>query len=126
MSLSTVSHIGPEAAQLRQQIAADDDETELEDLQPTDDFITDELADVLRKSEALLDEFESTLASLSVEDEFDTAMIVDSPEDLLRHLQSNSDLQRDFPWQRLLLSSIEHGKAPRVTRLCIGKNVKRH
>ncbi len=49
-----------------------------------------------------------------------SAVIVDSPEDVIRHLQSNVELQKAYPWQRLLTTAVEHGKSPRVTRLCLG------
>ncbi len=53
-------------------------------------------------------------------DEFDTAMITDAADDVERLFRNNHELARTFTWQRLLNISIEHGKSPKVLKMCLG------
>jgi hypothetical protein len=104
-----------------EQIVDEDDDVDLEDdLEPTGEFLDPRTQRILDEADKLLAEFEQSLSSLSAEDEFDTALIVDNADEVERLLKSNQDLQRIFPWQRLMSIAIEHGKCPRVLKLCIG------
>jgi hypothetical protein len=60
------------------------------------------------------------LCDVCLVDEFDTAMITDAADDVERLFRNNHELARTFTWQRLLNISIEHGKSPKVLKMCLG------
>ena len=103
----------------------EDDRINADDLDPTDDFLDPVTKNVLDEYNVLMSEFEYSLANLGVNDEFDTALIVDNAEDVSRLLKTNLDLNSAYPWQRLFDIAVDHGKSPKVVKLCLdnGANV---
>jgi ankyrin repeat protein len=117
--------ISAEDDELLHQIADEDDDVDHdEDLEPTPEFLDPTTQRTLESADKLLAEFELTLSALSAEDEFDTALIVDSADDVERLFRNNQELAKKFTWPRLMQTAIEHGMAPRVLKLCIDRGAK--
>ena len=97
----------------------DEEQLSISDLQPTEDFVDGPTRALLQDYEVLTVEFGRSLSSLSIQDEFDTALVVDNPIEIQRILTTHVEWQQKYSWQKLFAIAVEHGKSPKIVKLCI-------